>query len=94
LTHAVNAGVEAFGRLDVVCVNAGISPPGGRLWELSSQEWDDVIGVNLTGAFNTLAAVVPPMLAAGNGGSIIVTTSGARLKAVQNLAPTTRPSSA
>jgi (+)-trans-carveol dehydrogenase len=86
LTEAVSEGVAAFGRLDVVSVNAGICPPGGRLWEASSQEWDDVIGVNLTGAFNTLATVVPPMRAAGNGGSIIVTSSGAGLKGVQNLA--------
>ena len=83
---AVDAGVNAFGRLDIVCANAGISPPGGKLWELTVEEWEDVIGVNLTGVFNTLSAVVPPMLAAGNGGSIIVTSSGAGLKAVPHLA--------
>ena len=86
MTQAVAEGVAQFKRLDVACVNAGISPPGGPLWEISSAEWDDVIGVNLTGAFNTLAAVVPAMLEAGNGGSIIVTSSGAGLKTFQNLA--------
>ena len=82
---AVTAGVAEFGRLDIVCANAGISQPGGPLWELSSAEYQDVIDVNLTGVFNTLAAVVPPMLAAGNGGSIIVTSSGAGLRTFQNI---------
>lgn len=86
VTEAVRAGVAELGRLDIVCVNAGISQPGGPLWQQSSAEWDDVIAVNLTGAFNTLAAVVPAMLEAGNGGSIIVTSSGAGLKSFQNLA--------
>jgi SDR family mycofactocin-dependent oxidoreductase len=85
LTNAVTAGIAEFGRLDIACVNAGISPPGGPLWTLSSQEWDDVIAVNLSGAFNPLAAVVPAILEAGNGGSIIVTSSGAGLKTFQNL---------
>jgi (+)-trans-carveol dehydrogenase len=85
LAAAVSDGTEAFGRLDIVSANAGISPPGAPLWTLSPEEWDDVIGVNLTGVFNTLAVTVPPMLAAGNGGSIIVTSSGAGLKTFQNL---------
>jgi (+)-trans-carveol dehydrogenase len=81
LAAAVSDGAEAFGRLDIVSANAGISLPGAPLWKLSPEEWDDVIGVNLTGVFNTLAVTVPPMLAAGNGGSIIVSSSGAGLKA-------------
>jgi len=60
LAAAVSDGAEAFGRLDIVSANAGISPPGAPLWKLSPEEWDDVIGVNLTGVFNTLAVTVPP----------------------------------
>jgi (+)-trans-carveol dehydrogenase len=86
LESAVAAGVEEFGRLDIVAANAGISPPGTPLWQLPPQEWQDVIDVNLTGVFNTLRASVPHMLEAGNGGSIVITSSGAGLKAVQNLA--------
>jgi (+)-trans-carveol dehydrogenase len=67
LAAAVDDGVRAFGRLDIVSANAGISPPGAPLWKLSPEEWDDVIGVNLTGVFNTLAVTVPAMQAAGNG---------------------------
>lgn len=58
LAAAVSDGVRAFGRLDIVSANAGISPPGAPLWKLSPEEWDDVIGVNLTGVFNTLAVML------------------------------------
>jgi SDR family mycofactocin-dependent oxidoreductase len=87
LAAAVAEGVAGLGgRLDIVAANAGICPAGGRLWELASDEWDDVIGVNLTGVFHTLAVAVPHMLAAGNGGSIIVTSSGAALRNPRGLA--------
>jgi (+)-trans-carveol dehydrogenase len=86
LQSAVNAGVAELGRLDIVCANAGISPPGGPLWTISSEEWKDVLDVNLTGVFNTLAATVPAIQAGARGGSIIVTASGAGLRSVQNLA--------
>jgi (+)-trans-carveol dehydrogenase len=85
LVEAVNAGVAEFGRLDIVCANAGISPVGGMTWDLPGQEWQAVIDINLTGVFNTVAATVPAVLAAGNGGSIILTSSGAGLKYVPNL---------
>ncbi len=85
LQRAVSAGVAELGRLDIVCANAGISPPGGPVWTISPQQWQDVIDINLTGVFNTLAVTVPPMRAAGNGGCIIITASGAGLRSVQNL---------
>lgn len=78
--------LNAFGRLDIVSANAGISPPGRPFWELKVDDWNEVIGVNLTGVFNTCAAAVKPMLERGEGGSIIVTSSGAGIKAISNLA--------
>jgi (+)-trans-carveol dehydrogenase len=85
LQQAVSAGVAELGRLDIVCANAGISPPGGPVWTIPTQQWQDVIDINLTGVFNTLAVTVPAIQAAGNGGSIIVTSSGAGLRSAQNL---------
>lgn len=82
---AVAQGVAEFGRLDIVSASAGISPAGGPLTSTSSEQWDEVIGTNLTGVFNTLAATVPAIIEAGNGGSIICTSSGAGLKFVPNL---------
>ena len=42
---------EAFGRLDVLFNNAGISGPGIPMEDLTYDQWDAVVGVNLTGAF-------------------------------------------
>ena len=53
----------------------------GRLWEMPEDDWDTVIGVNLSGTWRTIRAAVPAMIEAGNGGSIIVVSSSAGLKA-------------
>lgn len=73
-------GVEQFGRLDIVVANAGILS-WGRIWEMSEEQWDTVIDVNLNGTWRTLRAALPAMIEAGNGGSIIVVSSSAGLKA-------------
>lgn len=78
--QVVADGMEQFGRLDVVVANAGILS-WGRIWEMSEQQWDDVIDVNLNGTWRTIRAAVPAMIAAGNGGSIIIVSSSAGLKA-------------
>ncbi|MGA7052590.1 MAG: mycofactocin-coupled SDR family oxidoreductase [Mycobacterium sp.] len=80
LRQLVADGIEQFGRLDVVVANAGVLG-WGRLWELTDEQWDTVIGVNLTGTWRTLRATVPAMIDGGNGGSIIVVSSSAGLKA-------------
>jgi SDR family mycofactocin-dependent oxidoreductase len=80
LCQLVADGIEQFGRLDVVVANAGVLG-WGRLWELTDEQWDTVIGVNLTGTWRTIRATVPAMIEAGNGGSIVVVSSSAGLKA-------------
>lgn len=84
--QVVQDGLAAFGRLDVVCASAGVSPPAHRSWEIPPDVWRDVVDINLTGVWNTLSATVPPMLELGNGGSVVVISSGAGLKGVPNLA--------
>ncbi|PRC43707.1 SDR family mycofactocin-dependent oxidoreductase, partial [Mycobacterium sp. ITM-2017-0098] len=79
--RVVSSAIEQFGRLDVVVANAG-ALNWGRLWEISAQQWQEIIDVNLTGVWNTVKATVPPMIAAGNGGSIITISSAAGIKAV------------
>jgi SDR family mycofactocin-dependent oxidoreductase len=80
LRQLVADGVAQFGRLDILVANAGVLS-WGRLWELSDEQWNTVIDVNLTGTWRTLRAVIPAMIDAGNGGSIIVISSSAGLKA-------------
>jgi SDR family mycofactocin-dependent oxidoreductase len=78
--QVVADAVEQFGRLDIVVANAGVLS-WGRLFEMSEEQWDSVIDVNLNGTWRTLRATVPAMIEAGNGGSIIVVSSSAGLKA-------------
>ncbi|MGA7131712.1 MAG: mycofactocin-coupled SDR family oxidoreductase [Mycobacterium sp.] len=80
LRQLVADGVEQFGRLDILVANAGVLS-WGRVWELTDEQWDTVVGVNLTGTFRTLRAVLPAMIEAGNGGSVVVVSSSAGLKA-------------
>jgi SDR family mycofactocin-dependent oxidoreductase len=81
LDEAVAAGVDAFGRLDIVVANAGIST-WGRFWEMDEDRWQAMIDINLTGVWRTMRSATPAMIAAGNGGSIIAISSVAGIKSL------------
>jgi len=80
LREVVADGIEQFGRLDIVVANAGVLS-WGRMFEMSEEQWDTVIDVNLNGTWRTIRATVPAMIEAGNGGSIIIVSSSAGTKA-------------
>ena len=82
--RVVQRCLDEFGRIDFVSANAGISGVK-RTWEFTEVEWQDMIDVNLTGAFHTLKAVAPPMIEAGNGGSIVITSSVCGMYGLENL---------
>jgi SDR family mycofactocin-dependent oxidoreductase len=82
---AVAQGLEQFGHIDIVCANAGIWSINPT-WELTREQWDDMIGVNLTGVWQTCKSTIPSMIEAGNGGSIIITSSNGGVRGFENLA--------
>jgi len=83
----VAKGIAEFGGIDIVVANAGIGINSRPFWEVSQQEWDDVLDVCLMGVWHTVSAAAPSMIAAGKGGSIVVTASAAAIKAAPQLAP-------
>src|ERR1700744_1235033 len=80
LQQVVADGVAQFGRLDIVVANAGVLS-WNRLWEMSEEQWNAVIDVNLSGTWRTIRAAVPTMIEARNGGSIIIVSPSTGIKA-------------
>lgn len=68
--------VKAFGRIDVLVNNAGIAGPTKRSTEMSLAEWQEVIDINLTGAWLASRAAIAAM-AAQHSGNILMISSGA-----------------
>jgi NAD(P)-dependent dehydrogenase (short-subunit alcohol dehydrogenase family) len=69
------SAVERFGGIDGVHLNAGIIGTPAPLAESTVENWDRVVGVNLTGAYLGLRAALRVMRAQGRGGSIVATAS-------------------
>jgi len=65
LQGAVTAAAE-LGELSVVVANAGICS-FARFEEITDEQWDEMIAVNLSGVFRTLRAAIPTMRAQGHG---------------------------
>jgi len=74
-------GAAELGGIDVVVANAGINN-WNRFWEMSEEQWNTLIDINLTGVWKTLKAAAPIMIEQGRGGSIILVSSVAGLKAL------------
>jgi len=74
MQRVVETAIERFGGLDVFHNNAGLPAETKPVTEISREEWDRTIAVNLTAFFLAAQAVIPAMRERG-GGSIIVTAS-------------------
>ncbi|WGL54153.1 mycofactocin-coupled SDR family oxidoreductase [Nocardioides sp. BP30] len=84
LSSVIEEGVRVLGGLDVVVANAGISGYGG-VGTLTPDAWDTMIGVNLTGVWNTVNASIPHIEAGGRGGSLVLISSVGGLRGIPNL---------
>jgi SDR family mycofactocin-dependent oxidoreductase len=79
MQRVVDEAESELGGIDIVCANAGVIS-FGRAWELSEEQWDDVVRINLKGAWSTCKAVVPGMVERGRGGSIVLISSAAGVR--------------
>lgn len=70
---------ETYGKVDVIFLNAGIMP-SSPLSALKTDEWNQMVDINLKGVLNGLAAVLPEFIAQKSG-HVITTSSVAGLKA-------------
>jgi SDR family mycofactocin-dependent oxidoreductase len=73
LDAAVEKGIAEVGKIDILIANAGIFSLAPA-HELTDEQWDDMIAVNLTGVWKSAKAVLPHMMENG-GGSIVMTSS-------------------
>ncbi|MCV3214556.1 SDR family oxidoreductase [Plectonema radiosum NIES-515] len=73
MQQAIQQIADKWGRLDIVFANAGINGVWAPIDELTPEEWDKTININLKGTFLTVKYAVPHLKK--QGGSIIITSS-------------------
>jgi (+)-trans-carveol dehydrogenase len=86
LKAAVDSGVDQLGKLNIVIANAGIGNGGESFDQVSEDDWQTMIDINMTGVWKTVKAAAPHLIASGPGGSVILTSSMAGLKAYPMMA--------
>jgi 3-oxoacyl-[acyl-carrier protein] reductase len=74
---AVDAAVEHFGRLDVLVTSAGVYETEG-VRELSDEEWERTLAINLSGTFHCARAAIEAMAAGGWGRIVTLASSAAQ----------------
>ena len=76
---ALRKTIDVYGRLDFAFNNAGVEQPITSTADLSEEEWDRIVTINLRGVFLCMKYEIPLILAQG-GGAIVNTSSGAGVK--------------
>ncbi len=74
MVQMAEAAVERYGRIDILCNNAGIFTRMARIEEMTAEDWDTILNVNLRGAFLAVKACVPHMIKQ-KFGRILITSS-------------------
>ena len=75
LDRMVAETVKRFGRIDILCNNAGVTGGAGDLFAYTEADWDRVLAVNLKAAFFASQKVAKWMVDAGTGGAFLNTAS-------------------
>ena len=70
---------DRMGTVELACVNAGVSLPGGDVTERSDDDWHFMMNINLMGAVRTVDAVLPDLRENRPGSYLLLTTSIAGL---------------
>jgi NAD(P)-dependent dehydrogenase (short-subunit alcohol dehydrogenase family) len=82
---ALAAVIERFGRLDVAFNNAGVEQPRKPVHEITDDEFDRLVAINLRGTFLSMRREIELMAGTG-GGAIVNTASGAGLRGFRDQA--------
>ncbi|MDP2702303.1 MAG: SDR family NAD(P)-dependent oxidoreductase [Candidatus Rokubacteria bacterium] len=79
--------LKRLGRVDILVNNAGLNVVNRRLNEITAEDWDHILAVNLTGAFNMVQAAMPTMRNQQDGLIInIASTAAKRVSGVAGIA--------
>lgn len=76
--NMVEQAIRTFGKIDILVNNAGIPGPLELITDISKEAWDEVININLTGAFLCSRAVLRHMIKRRKGNIINVSSGGGR----------------
>ncbi|MCU1346824.1 MAG: putative short chain dehydrogenase [Acidimicrobiia bacterium] len=88
MRRAAEQTLERFGRIDVICNNAGVVAAMKPMWEFDPADWAWVMNVNLWGVINGISAFVPHLVQQGHG-HVLNTSSMAGIATVPFLGPYT-----
>ena len=75
VSDMAEAAWKEFGRIDILCNNAGGGVGGGPVVQQTLDSWNKTVAINLTGTFLCAKHVAPKMIQGGRGGRIINTAS-------------------
>ena len=80
--NVIENALKKFGKIDILINNAGIFPKIKPLHEISEEEWNEVIDINLTGQFRFAKSTIPYLMK--TNGCIVNVSSDAGLKSFEN----------
>ncbi|HPU38655.1 MAG TPA: mycofactocin-coupled SDR family oxidoreductase [Microthrixaceae bacterium] len=79
LKSVVAAGIDKFGRLDVILANAGTYSPMPVQF-VADDSWAETVDINLTGVYHTVKVGIRQLIEQNEGGAIVITSSTAGIK--------------